>query len=353
MELSADSVTHYTQRIARAFDHWQFGNKAQLAFLEDLYLLINDGIPAHRAIELMSRAMQGVPRQVALSIANKIAQGQPLADGMMDWFAPNVVEMVRVGESGGALAQTMQSAINMLSQQSIAIGAFITALAYPVLVLAIACIVIIYLNNSVLTQFQMIKPLEQWPDAGRRLVWVGTLIKDGWWIALLSLMAVIIGLRRMLDNLTGEWRALLDTLPPFSLYRQLAGARVLETLGLLVANGVVFKSAIKVMQYQANPYTLSHLMEMEHLLSMGKTNIAEVLDTGLIDHHDLMRLRVMAEVKGFEHGLVHMGVRGSEQATKTLLLMARFTGGALLALGGLMIMIIIQGVYMTGMSLGG
>ena len=63
------------------------------------------------------------------------------------------------------------------------------------------------------------------------------------------------------------------------------------------------------MQYQANPYVNSHLVMMEHLLSMGKTNIADVLETGLISESDLMRLRVMAEVKGFEHGLIRMGIK--------------------------------------------
>ncbi len=352
MEISFDIVTEYTQRITRPFKYWQFGNKAQLAFLEDLYLLINDGIPANRAIELMGQASQGLQREVALSIANKIAEGQPLADGMMDWFAPNAVEIIRVGESGGALAQTIQSAINMLSQQGIAMGAFISAVSYPLLVLSIACVVIVYLNNSVLTQFEMIKPMDQWPEAGRRLVALGSFIKAWWWMAIFMVIATIIFFRRVLINFTDELRSLLDSVPPFSLYRRLVAARVLETLGLLVANGVVFKSAIKIMQYQANPYALSHLSKMEHLLSMGKTNIADVLDTGLIDTKDLMRLRVMAEVKGFEHGLMRMGVRGAEQSTATLKLIARMTGGALLVLGGLMIIIIIQGIYMTGMSLG-
>jgi type II secretory pathway component PulF len=155
-----------------------------------------------------------------------------------------------------------------------------------------------------------------------------------------------------MTNYTGEFRTYLDNVPPFSFYRAFTAARLLETLGLLVSNGVVFKSAIRVMQYQANPYLNSHLVSMEHLLSMGKTNIADVLDTGLVSEADLMRLRVMAEVKGFEHGLIRMGVRGTELATNTLKLISRVTGGLLLVLGALMIIVIIQGIYLTGMSMG-
>ena len=106
------------------------------------------------------------------------------------------------------------------------------------------------------------------------------------------------------------------------------------------------------MQYQANPYLKHHLILMEHLLSMGKSNIADVLATGLVAKDDLMRLRVMAEVKGFEHGLVRMGVRGAEEATATMKKIAKLIGGVFLIMGGALIIIIMQGIYLTGMVMG-
>ena len=352
MEFTAESMKDFGSKFALALRRWQFGTAKQLAFLEDLFLLINDGIPANRAIEMLAQVSRGLTREVAASLAKKISEGQPLAEGMKEWFAPNVIEIVRVGEAGGALAQTLKSAINMLSQQGVAAGAFIGAVAYPLLVILMACIIIIYLDTSVFVQFRAIKPEEQWPDAGRRLVHVAYLIEHWWWFAVVFVVAAIAAMRYVMKNYIGELRPTLDRFPPFSFYRQLAAARVLETLGLLVANGVVFKSAIKVMQYQANPYVGSHLAHMEHLLSMGKTNIGDVLATGLVNEHDLMRLRVMAEVKGFEHGLIRMGIRGTDQATTTLKLIAKIFGGVLLTVGAGLIIIIVQGIYLTGMTMG-
>lgn len=353
MDTRAEDFTNFFAKAGRRFKQFQFGNKKQLAFLEDLYVLIADGIPANRAVEMLSKATRGINKEVATTLTNKIAEGQPLADGMREWFSPNVVEIVRVGEAGGALAQTLKSAINMLSQQGVAIGSFVTAVTYPLFVIAIACVVIIYINNSVFWQFKMIKPVEQWPADGKRLVSYANFIRHWWWTVILLIIGVFVALRYIMGNYVGEFRPQLDKIPPFSFYRKLVGARLLETLGLLVSNGVVFKSAIKVMQFQANPYALSHLTKMEHLLSMGKTNIADVLDTGLIEPNDLMRLRVMAEVKGFEHGLVRMGIRGTEQATATLKTIAKVIGGIFLALGGWLIIVIIKGIYITGMSMGG
>lgn len=330
----------------------QFGAKAQLAFLEDFYHLINDGIPANRAIEMMAHVSTGITRDVALSIAQKISEGQPLAEGMRPWFSLNIVEIVRVGEEGGVLVETLRSAIKALTQRSGAIGAVIGALAYPLLVIIIACAVIVYLNNSVFVQFKAIKPISQWPQAGRDLITIANLIEDWWWLFLIFVVGLVIIIRRIMINYTGELRPFLDKIPPFNLYKKFVAARLMETLGLLVANGVVFKSAIKVMQYQANPYVASHLVMMEHLIAMGQGNIADVLATGLIENNDIMRLRVMAEVKGFEHGLIRLGVRGSEETTKTSKIIARLLGGTLLAIGALLIIVIIRGIYLTGMAMG-
>lgn len=352
MEISYDELKNYSTKIAMLFKRWQFGNKAQLAFLEDLHLLINDGIPANRAVEMMGQVTQGITREVAVSIAQKIAEGQPLADGMRDWFALNVIEIIRVGEAGGALAQTIKSAVNMLSQRGVAIGAFVGAVTYPLIVITMACVVIVYLNHSVFTEFLLIKPMSQWPASGIRLVNIAHFIENAWWGVILGVLLGAFFFRRFLTNYTGELRPYFDKIPPFSYYRRFVAARLLETIGLLVANGVVFKSALKVMEYQANPYLHLHLIMMGHLLSMGKTNIADVLETGLVDEQDLMRLRVMAEVKGFEHGLVRMGLRGTEEATATLKFISRIIGGILLVIGALLIVSIVQGVYLTGMSMG-
>lgn len=344
--------TNFTSKIVNFIKHIQFGSKYQLSFLEDLYVLVNDGIPPNRAIEMLTQVTTGINRDVAESIAQKISEGQPLAEGMRNWFSPNVIEIIRVGEEGGALAETMRSAIKTLGERSSTMGAFLSALIYPTLVIVMACVILIYLEGSVFQQFAEIKPIDQWPEAGVTLVTTANIIKNWWWLLIVGIISVALGLRMLMSSYVGELRPVLDKVFPFSIYRRFAAARVMETLGLLVANGVVFKNAIKVMQYQANPYIASHLVMMEHLLSMGKGNIADVLSTGLISNRDILRLRVMAEVKGFEHGLVRMGVMGSEQTTKTLKLIGRISGGLLLALGGYLIITIVRGIFMTGMALG-
>lgn len=352
MAVGFDDESSVMFDIMQRIKHFQFGAKAQLAYLEDFYTLVSDGIPANRAIEMLAQVTTGISRDVSLSIAQRISEGQPLADGMREWFTPNVVEIIRVGEEGGALVETVRSAINTLGQRSTSLAALATAVTYPLIVIVMACIIIVYLNVSVFDQFRQIKPIAQWPSAGQDLVGLAKLITRWWWLLLVVIGIIFFVMRNVMNNYVGELRSTLDQIPPFTLYRRFAASRLLETLGLLVSNGIVFKNAIKVMQYQASPYVSSHLVTMEHLLSMGKGNIADVLSTGLISEKDLLRLRVMAEVKGFEHGLVRMGVRGSEENTKTLKLIARIVGSMLLIVGAALILMIVRGIYLTAMSMG-
>lgn len=350
MELA--QITSIFEEIKLRWTRFCFGSKAQLAFLEDFYLLINDGIPANHAIDMMADATTGLTREVALSIGKKIGEGQLLAEGMRPWFNVNIVEIVRVGEQGGALVETVKSAINTLGRSSGAIGAFVGAILYPVMVIIIACSIIIYLNDSVFVQFAQIKPKEMWPQAGRDLVATAAFIKYWWWICILGAIGFFYGLSKFMDDYIGEFRPALDRYPPFSLYKKFVSARFMETLGLLVANGIVFKNALKVMQYRSTPYLTSHLVNMEHLLSKGKGNIADILMTGLIEEKDVLRLRVMAEVKGFEHGLIRMGVRGAENSVRTLKIIAKILGGSLMVVGAYLIITIVRGIYLTGMSMG-
>ncbi len=338
--------------ISTRLKRMQFGNKAQLAFLEDLYILVSDGIPATRAVEMMIQVTTGLSRDVALSVAHKIAEGQLLAEGMRYWFSTNVVEIIRVGEESGALAQTMKSAINTLSQRGGALGALIAAISYPIMVITLACCIIVYLDGSVFQQFREIKPIDQWPEAGRSLLAISQVIQKGWWVLLIVIIIIIFAMRYLFSHYVGEFRPFLDKFPPFSLYRRFVASRLLETLGLLIANGVVFKNAIKVLLYQSNPYLSYHLIMMEHLLGSGKGNVSDVLATGLVAENDVLRLRVLAEVKGFEHGLVRMGVHGSEQNIKTVHLISKIAGGALMVLGAYLIVTIVKGIYLTGMAMG-
>ena len=57
-DFSFEGLKQLSDLFLHRVKRFQFGTKNQLAFLEDFYLLVGDGIPANRAIEMMAQAVR-------------------------------------------------------------------------------------------------------------------------------------------------------------------------------------------------------------------------------------------------------------------------------------------------------
>lgn len=328
-----------------------FGAKEQQGYLEDLSTLVEDGVPANKAVDVLFRIGKGSLKTLSGHIMNSVAQGRPIADGLTGWMPQHIVELIRAGEQGGTLAQNMRVAAETLGRKNEVLGALFSALTYPIVVLITGISVMIYLKGSVFLQFEKIKPISEWPEDGRRLMNMATFFENWWWALLLATVAAIIIIGRILVTYTGSLRQYIDMIPLLSVYRSSTAARFMETLGLLIINGVVFKQALQILRYQASDYLAYHLTQMERRLARGSSNIADVLDTGLVKSTDIVRLRAIAEAKGFEHALVRLGRFAAAKNVQLLTKVAKIVGGILLATGGLLAVLMVFGIYNVGSSL--
>lgn len=330
-----------------------FTASQQQAFLEDIAVLIEDGVIANQAVEIMQKTAVGLPVEVAGAILQKLSEGKQFADGMRDWFPNSVIEILRAGEESGSLAQSMLAAAATLSQRNTALASLANSLIYPTLVLCLGFVIAVFINHSVFVSFAAIKPITEWPSNGQTAAAIANFVQYWWWVVILAVVAVLVFIDRLLRTYIGQARFLIDQIPILSLYRKLTAARFMETLGLLITNGVVFKKALKILQQNANPYLASHLLTMEYRLSGGKENIAEVLDTGLLDNTDLVRLRVIAQGRGFEHALTRQGRKAAENSIKIVQAAGRFLGAVLLISGAGLAGYLVTAIYTVGASLSG
>jgi type II secretory pathway component PulF len=333
--------------------HWQFTRKRQVIFLEDLCSLVDDGVPVSQAIETISEISEGVNKKVAQHIGRCLAEGQLLADGMQGFFNHAIVEVVRAGENGGNLPASLRAALESFSEHANAFSVVINSLVYPSCVIVLALIVVVFIKNAVLVNFAQIKPVYSWPETGRNLYFLAVLIERWWWLLLLMLIGAIFVLRRILQRLTGEPRRLLDSFPLLSLYREMVAARFMETLGLLISNGIVLKQALSVMHNEGSPYLSWHLLQMEARLSSGQENIAEVLNTDLIERNDLIRLRVVTRGKNFEAALISLGRQANKRNIKSLNTLGKVLAGMMLIGGAFIAAMVVLGIYSIGSILAG
>ncbi len=334
--------------LKQRFWHLQFTRKYQQAFLEDLSSLIEDGVPASQAIDTIVEIADNITQIVAKHISANLSRGQSLADGMKTWFSHSVIEVIRVGESSGALPETLKAAANTYREYSNTFNAFLVSTLYPVTVLIIALTMTVFIKNTVLSSFLDIKPITSWPPVGKNLYRIGYIVEKWWWLISISLISFALIIDSLLKNLTGKVRYWIDEIPLISLYRSNLAARFMETLGLLISNGVILKQALSTLQYDAEPYFSWHLLQMEYNLSGGQENIADVLNTNLIHHNDLIRLRVVAKGKGFEHALVSLGRQARRRIAKTIERTGKFIGAFFMIIAASLAMTIVFGIYTVG-----
>jgi type II secretory pathway component PulF len=317
----------------------------QRVFLEDLSLLMQDGIALNQAMEIMAEESAGIKLEVAQSIESAIASGQGMAAGMDGWFSPVYLELVRAGEESGLIHSALSACVITVNKTAESLRACLAALLYPMLVLLVALCVVVFVKISVLEQFEKIKPLASWPDAGKTLFSLAAWMQYMWWLMAAVFILVVAGLLSVLRRFSGHWRTRLDKLPGFKIYRQFIAARFMQTLGLLLNNGVMLKNALVIMQQKTRGYLGWHLLKMEMQLAQGQLNVAEVLDTQLLDGSDMRRLRILAAGSGFAQALQRLGEQSVEKRTRILLRLANYLGGFLLLCGAAVAMLLVFGIY--------
>lgn len=328
-----------------------YSKKDQQAFLEDFSTLVDDGVPANKAVEVMYKISTGSTKKLCKDVLDEIAQGHPIANGLVKWFPNHIVELVKAGEQGGTLAQNLRSGGEAMGRSNEAIASLFGSLTYPIVVLLAGLAVLVYINNSIFIQFEDIKPITAWPLQGQNLVAMAEFVEQWWWTVAIGFVIFVIILYRVLRDFTGSGRIIMDSLPIISIYREATAARFMETMGLLIANGVVFKLALSITKQQANAYLKWHILNMEKRLSIGRGNIAEVLDTKLLSKADILRLKAIADAKGFEHALIRLGRLAAMNAVATISKFGKVLGGILLALGAALAGYMVTGIYAVGSSL--
>lgn len=334
--------------LQRTINILRFRPRQQQALLSDVLSLIVDGVPLNQSLQTIESIHDGAIAQVTGYLGQVLAQGQSLAAGMEKWFPGMIVELIRAGEESGQLESALQAAVRYYAKQESGIKTTIQSLVYPSAVVLLACLMTVIIKRSVLSDFASIKPVSLWPVIGQHLYIFANVMQYGWWLIASFVLVLAFAIFYTMYQVTGPARLQLDRLPVMSLYRQRTAAQLLETMGLLVSNGVSVQSALDILAEHASPYLAWHLLMMEYRLSSGQDNIADVLDTQLLDRHDMVRLRVVSAGKGFEQALISLGHQAYERYFQSMARHAKVLGGCLLVFGAGVAAMIVLGIYSVG-----
>ena len=249
-------------------------------FTRELATLLQAGLPLEQALETLCRLNQAPPLlRLADELLERIRSGAGLSDtlaGKVDIFGNLYINMVRAGETSGALEVIVGRLADYLERMG-ALRAYVTgAMIYPAILLGFSVVSLFILMTFVVPEFV---PLFE--DAGQGLPWLtqgvfaaSSLFRHYGWIALPAAAAALWFLRRGLDE--PSYRLRFDTwclrLPGIgAVIKQVETARLCRTLGTALGNGVPLLAGVGLVREVINNRRMAAVMdEVQSGLEQGQ-----------------------------------------------------------------------------------
>ncbi len=224
-------------------------------FTQQMANLLNSGMPLTVALNSMVHLeSKGISAEVSKELRQDVMEGKSLSDSMAKQpriFSDLYVNMVRAGESSGALVEVLRRMADHFEKFAQVQSKFSSALIYPAFVATVGVGIIFFFMTFMLPRFMsmfegMNVPL---PFLTQILVNVSRVFASYWWLMLAVVLAAVIIFKRFQASAQGrrkidQWKM---TTPVFGkvvklhLFGQFA-----RTLSTLLENGVPVLTALKI-----------------------------------------------------------------------------------------------------------
>lgn len=267
-------------------------SKADVADItRELATLLRAEVELDRSIEIIASFSHRRPVRTLLTRAlEDIRGGMSLGDALSRHersFSRFYVSMVRAGEAGGTLAETLERLAEYLERSRETAEQVKSALIYPAILMAMAILSIVVLVTVVLPEF---KPLFE--GTGKKLPWETRLImdaseilRDGWWVFLAALASAVLVIHRLarIPNVRLRWDRNVTRIPLIgTVLRDIEVARLSRTLGTLLKNGVPVVPVLEILEATAqNLVVRQRIFTVTAAVKQGR-GLADTLASSMI-----------------------------------------------------------------------
>jgi general secretion pathway protein F len=225
-------------------------------FLRQLALLIGAGLTLEGALQTLADDTSMAMARFANALRSSISAGDSFAEALERHptiIEPAYIAMVRAGEASGKLDSILRAIVEDRTRRELLNERFNAAIRYPLFLVASAVVILLFFLVYVVPQFEPVfKDLGGRLNSGAAFV----LAMSDWLRSNLDFflgvcLVVVLGIWLVAMNRGRRARivAAISSIPG------LAGpmgdrrtARIIGTLGLLVANGVALPAALKILR---------------------------------------------------------------------------------------------------------
>jgi len=320
------------------------GTKALCRFVRQLSTLLHAGMPLVPALSALVEQLQCAPRhgrirrrtapeplaQVVERIRDRVNEGSGLAEALSRYpglFSPLFINMVAAGERSGALEEVLSRLADILERRVQLLGKIRSAVAYPVMMAAVAVGVVTFLLGYVVPNItQLFTEInQQLPLPTRLLMGISDVVQTYFLLVLALPCILAAGLYGM--HRTREGKQRLDrvklALPLFGpLLLKLEVARLTRTLGTCLKSGIHVTAALDIARRVVQNQVIAEAVgKVEKQIERGDTIASAIRSTGLfppVVFHLLATGQMTGSIENAMTDIAEMYETEVENSVKTL-----------------------------------
>lgn len=221
-----------------------------------LAVLLQSGVPMVESLRaLVEQVDNQALKRVLSQVRADVNEGMSLADAMgkHKCFTNVYVNMVRAGESSGALELVLERLADFTEGQSRLQSKVLGALTYPMVMIVVALLVVVVLMTTVIPKITGLfaGAKVQLPLITRVLITTSSILSSYWWLLIIIVGLLIYAVLRLLK--TPKWHARWDSMklkiPVFGPIMQMVSiARFSRTLATLLSGGVPLLTTLQIVR---------------------------------------------------------------------------------------------------------
>ena len=288
-----------------------FSNKARLKLYKKIASLMKNRFSLMSALDMLHDSASdggkspGEPMAIAIACwARALNNGLTFSDALKGWAPDRERLMLSVGDVSD-LEGALLNLIRVTEGSSKMIRPIIGAIAYPAFLFMMSVLIIYAIGIYMVPPMLDAAPGTRWTGMARDLVDLSAWIKDNWLLAFSILPVIMIIIYSTISIWTGRLRAIVDNIPPYSLYKIFVGISWLLALSALVKGGTPVSTAMRALRRDASRYLKERIDKTLVFINNGD-NLGVALKKTKLNFPDkeiIADLKIYSELDNFEEAL--------------------------------------------------
>lgn len=288
-----------------------FSNSERLKIFRKIASLMRNRFSLMSALDMLhdsaSNGGKNPNEPMAIAIAcwgRALNNGLPFSDALKGWAPDRERLMLSVGDVSD-LEGALVNLIRVTEGSTKMIRPIIGAIAYPSFLFMMAILIIYGIGVYMVPPMLDAAPGVRWRGLAKDLVDVSDWISEYWMVAFASLPVLMVLIYATIGIWTGPLRAMIDHVPPYSMYKVFVGISWLLALSALVKGGTPVSTALRALRRDASRYLQERIDKTLVFVNNGD-NLGQALQKTKLDFPDkevIADLKIYSELDNFEEAL--------------------------------------------------